>query len=226
MKANSAGDLFTENVLRSAVFHVTGTNQVTIAPTQYHFDGCAFQLITEAATRTITHDADDSVVALTGTWRFDNGAFTAQDVGATFTVSGAANPGNNGTFTILTVVDGTHVTTATTGLVDETFGAGVTVTLSGGVALQGAWTCDVSLDYVDAHLPGLNQLANAGHWAPVSTKFANTGSPFFPAIAAVTTASNQYLQMYPFVGRAVRWTFTPSTGQGNITILYAAKGNR
>lgn len=82
-----------------------------------------------AFTDTITHDADDAVVALTRTWRFDNGAFVASDVGGLLIVAGTVAPGNSNTFVIESVVDSTHVVTAAGPvLVNETFGVGVTAT--------------------------------------------------------------------------------------------------
>ena len=65
--------------------------------------------------------AGDSVVASSGTWTFANGKFDATMVGSTFVVSGPANAGNNGSFVILTVTSPRVFTTATTGLVNETF---------------------------------------------------------------------------------------------------------
>ena len=81
------------------------------------------------AARVIDVLATDNVVAGTGTWNIANGAFTAADVGATFTFAGAVNGGNNGAKVILTVVDADTVTTATTSLVNETFPGTATMSL-------------------------------------------------------------------------------------------------
>lgn len=75
--------------------------------------------------RVIAHDAADAVVAATKTWTFTNGAFVSGDVGKILFIGDAANAGNNGAFTIATVVDGTHITTVEAPGANETFGAGV-----------------------------------------------------------------------------------------------------
>jgi hypothetical protein len=79
-----------------------------------------------AAPVVVTHNAADAVVAATGHWTFTNGAFDSTYVGAAMTIAGAANAGNNGTFIITAVISATVVVTAITGLVNETFGGGVT----------------------------------------------------------------------------------------------------
>ena len=70
----------------------------------------------------------DAVASGTGNWSFQNGAFVPSYAGAVLLVSGCANPGNNGTFPIL-AVSPAILNTATTGLVSETFGAGVAASI-------------------------------------------------------------------------------------------------
>lgn len=70
----------------------------------------------------------DAVVASTGVWTFVNGAFPAAYVGASLLVAGAANAGNNGTFAI-TAVTPTTITTSNVGLVNESFGSGVSASI-------------------------------------------------------------------------------------------------
>jgi hypothetical protein len=85
--------------------------------------------------RTIAHGTD-SVVASTKTFTFSNGAFTFDDIGSTLTLGGTAN-GNNGTYTIKSVTSGTVVVVVETVTADETFGSGVTQSISGiGIAVQ------------------------------------------------------------------------------------------
>lgn len=68
----------------------------------------------------------DNVVAASRTWSFSTAAFDSTYVGVTMTVSGAANPGNNGTFTIQSVPSSTTlITVAGPVLVNETFGSAV-----------------------------------------------------------------------------------------------------
>jgi hypothetical protein len=90
-----------------------------------------FQPAWSAADPRVLVMAAGNVVASTGTWNLPAGntPLTQADVGAVVTVAGAANSGNNGAKTILTVVDADTFTTATTSLVNETFGGGVSASL-------------------------------------------------------------------------------------------------
>lgn len=226
MKANSVGELLTEALIYDQ--QITGTTPFNIlGPTMYNLDSIAFQALTSAYQRTITVDPADHVVASSHTWTFANGAFTAADVGATLTVAGATNSNNNATVTIASVTNATTIVTGGT-QTNETFSNGTTTAvLNGGVVMSYTYSAiAVSNNYVSAKLPGLNQLPYAGDWADVTAKFANTGSPFFPALAAVTTLSTNWYQMNPFTGRVVRWTITPSAGQARFRFWIAGKGNR
>jgi hypothetical protein len=224
-KANSVGELFNEGLIYDA--EITGTTPFVIySPTMYHLDGICFQAVTSAYQRVITaNGTTDHVVSSTKTWTFAGGAFTAADVGATFVI--AHSVADNGTYTIASVTNGTTIVSTEAVASDETFTANVTMTLSGGVDLHYTFSdISVSNNYVPAKLPGLNQIPYAGDWAAVKAKFADTGSPFFPAIAAVTANGTAWYQMYPFVGRVVRWTITPTSGQSRFKFWIAAKGNR
>jgi len=79
---------------------------------------------TGAHERAITPNAADNVTAATKTWVFANGAFVAGDVGKKLLVLNATTPGNNGVFTIATVVDPTTITTVEAPAGDETFSGG------------------------------------------------------------------------------------------------------
>lgn len=188
------------------------------------FDSASLHLVCEQNTRTVVVTGTDSVVASTGTWTFANANFTANDVGGTITVAGATNGGNNGTFTILTRVSATQITTATAGLVNETFSAVVSLIVTG-AAVTGAWKVELSNDWARQ---GLYQNVTSGYWSDVTALFANTGSPFFPAIVAVSAAypaasGNQYSQMAPCGARSARVTFTPATKAGLISIYKFAR---
>lgn len=76
---------------------------------------------------TPTPAAGDSVDGTLNSWFFANGAFDATYVGVEMTVSGCANPLNNGTFTILSVSDATDIVTDGT-VGSENFGTAATVT--------------------------------------------------------------------------------------------------
>lgn len=86
--------------------------------------------------------------------------------------------------------------------------------------VAGTWKVEVSNDYSSVLRPALDQLPNTGLWTDVTSQFS-------PAITnPAGSATNQFCQMYPFVGRSVRVTFTPSSGAGNVYATYFAKGNR
>jgi hypothetical protein len=81
------------------------------------------------ASRSVTHVAGDGVVLGTGIWTFEDGAFTDADVNGVIVVAGAANPGNDGTFSIAQVLSSTTILTPNVGLATESFGSGVTCTV-------------------------------------------------------------------------------------------------
>ena len=78
-----------------------------------------------ALQRNISHDAADNVVAATKAWTFTNGAFTNADIGRIM-VMASTGSGNDGVFTIASVVSATSITTVEVPPSDETFGVGVT----------------------------------------------------------------------------------------------------
>lgn len=169
-----------------------------------------------SAARVIAHDATDAVVASTGTWHFANGNFTAADKGGVFTVAGASNSGNNGAKTILTVVDATHVTTATTSLVNETFGGGVTVSLQQANP-KGTFGFEVSDD---------GELRNSPA-APQPT--LNTGNPALTVTftGPNTDASSSKCEITAFPHHWGRFTYTPdgtNPGGGVLNMAVTAKG--
>lgn len=73
----------------------------------------------------ITVQAGDSVNAASKLWTFQNYTFDSSWLGQSLTISGAANPGNNGTFTIGAASGHTLLTLPGPLLVDETFTATV-----------------------------------------------------------------------------------------------------
>lgn len=77
------------------------------------------------ASRQIAVTATDNVVAGTHTWVFANGAFSAGDVGGALTMSGATNPNNNATVSIVSVTNPTTIVTGGT-QTNETFSTAVT----------------------------------------------------------------------------------------------------
>jgi hypothetical protein len=228
-KANTVGSLFEENYLVKNRPVLDTDAIVLVSPPLDDIDGISFQVVTAGFSSSFTIEAGDSVAeaAGTATWTFANGFFTADMVGATITISGAGEAGNNGDFVITVVTSETVIETTTTTEVDETFTGVETILVeSEEEPLQVTFTVEISDNYSRGGISGLNQVPNAGDWGAVTTKFANTGSPFFPAIAGITALGAPYYQMTPLVGRFVRWTLTPSAGIGNLSFLFSAKGNR
>lgn len=225
-KANTVGELMNEGLLFDKDIADGDDPIVIVSPTLFHLDGLSFQLATGDLSRTIVVAEGDSVDESSKTWIFANGGFTAADVGATFTVTGATDPDNNGDFTVASVTNGTTVVSSESPGGDETLDPeAVTVTITD-VTLGATFTVEVSNDFVRATLPGLSQIPFDGTWADVTSKFANTGSPFFPSIAAIAAPGGPWYQMYPLMARAVRWTITPTAGAGHLKFWFAAKGNR
>jgi hypothetical protein len=81
--------------------------------------------INTEASRAIPHAGGDGVVVSARQWTFANGAFTQGDEGRQLIVTGASDPGLNGTFTIDQVVSPTRVQTLEVPAANESFGAGV-----------------------------------------------------------------------------------------------------
>ncbi len=218
MKANSVGDLFNENKLRVDSLLNSGNPLVTLTPDLTHVDGIGLIIVVAGATRVITaNGTTDNVVAATHVWTFANGSFGQGDVGATFVIANSG-AGNNGSYVIDVVTNDHTVHTVGAPVANETFGATVTATLTD-TALQATITFEVSNDYVQTTLPGLNQVPSGGHWADITSEFS-------PAPAAITAAGNQYIQAYPLVARRGRLTITPTGGASLVSIYYSAKGNR
>lgn len=69
------------------------------------------------------------VNAAAGLWTFPAASFNDSDIGATFTVAGATNSGNNGEKLITAIGNSTTVYTSPSGLTNETFGSGVTASI-------------------------------------------------------------------------------------------------
>ncbi len=199
---------------------ISGTTPQTTILDVRDKDAVSLQLIVDYQVDTVTViGASDHVVASTGVWTFGNYTFTGL-TGAKLVVSGAANAGNNGTFSI-TGVSGHTATTATTGLVDETFAAGVTVQVIRSETAShpaGTWTILASNDYVppapSSGIGAYGSAPNPGHFFDVKALFSKPTT-----VAAVTDANAQYVQADPhFDGRHLKVTFTPSGGAGTVSV--------
>jgi hypothetical protein len=183
------------------------------------FDNIGFHLVwdDEGTSRSITHDADDAVVAGTGVWRFDNGAFTAADLGGTLTKALSTNAGNNGNFTILEVVDATHVRTATTGLVNETFGSDDTQSVQQSAPV-GAFSVEVTQDGFDDRT---NPAPN-GHLEPIPLSLPEDWADFYPGAAADDGKFKMSLNQLD--DKWIRLVYEPVSGGGKLRVGFGAKG--
>lgn len=210
----------------SGAFSGTTTPIVSSQDQTSDFDGLSLHLIVDYQQDPVAVIAGtDAVVASTGVWTFGNYTFTGL-VGAKLVVSGAANVGNNGTFAI-TAVSGHTATTATTGLVNETFGPNVVVFITRSEAAsvpQGTWTIQGSNDFVsNASGPTYGQPVQTGHYTDISSLFS-TGAAPLPAVANVTDAGSMIAQPAGhFSIRHFRATFTPSAGKGVARVARFAK---
>lgn len=177
-------------------------------------DNVSFQLVTEALSRSITVALTDSVVAVSHTWTFANGAFTASDVGAALTVSGATNANNNATVTIASVTNATTVVTNGT-QTNETFSNGTTLASVVDVALAGTWKVKASNS--ENRIGDYNGQPRTGTFVDISTLFST--------IAAVSAASDQYTQMANCAAKCLEVSFTRSSGFGKVSAWTFQKGN-
>lgn len=187
----------------------------------FDFDGVSLHLIVDFQQDEIAVAAgSDAVVASTGVWTFSGYTFTGK-VGAKLVVSGAANPGNNGTF-VITAVSGNTATTATAGLVNETFGTNVVVYVTRSEAASvpaGIWTVQALNDFAPNGIAAYGMPAQLGHPADISALFSSPA-----AIAAVVTAGSQMRQPPNHLSvRHLIVTFTPSGGLGTARCAIYAK---
>jgi hypothetical protein len=100
--------------------------------------------------------------------------------------------------------------------IDNLDGAGLVLNSTGTVA--GTWKVEASNNYVTTKVPNLNQGAqvNSIRWADVTALFGTISG----------SVGTKFYQCYPLVARAIRVTFTPSSGAGNVSADYCAKGTR
>lgn len=197
------------------------TPQVSSQDFLANIDGLSLHLIVDFARDQVAVSAGaDGVVASTGVWTFANYTFTGL-TGAKLLVVGAANSGNNGTFPI-TAVSGHTATTATAGLVNETFGAGVAVYVIRSETAsvpQGNWTIQGSNDFATAGNSGFGMPYYAGNWPDITPLFSMPS-----AVAPVLTASSQIVQPAGHLSvKTIRATFTPTAGRGTARVARFAK---
>jgi hypothetical protein len=97
-------------------------------------------------------------------------------------------------------------------------GVGLVLVTTGTVA--GNWKIEAANDYQPTNAQGLqNTSANPGNWGDVTAVAS-------PAIVQPAGApKSQAVQIAPFSWGAMRLTFTPTSGAGNVAAYRFAKGN-
>src|SRR5580692_6602876 len=119
----------TEGIVLAQAFTTTAACVSSVVDHR-NMDGCALQLLVSLQVDQVNVvSGTDNVVASTKVFTFGNYTFTGL-VGATINISGAANAGNNGSFVISAVSGHTATCSTASGLVNETFGPAVVVTVS------------------------------------------------------------------------------------------------
>ncbi len=199
--------------------NISGTTAiVSDGDDQRDVDSIGAQLINDFATTTVAGAASgDGVVSGTKTWTIAGLTFTGL-TGATIRVTGAVNAGNNGDFVISSVTSAhVAVTTTASGLVTESFTAAQRFTLvRTDSPPAGSWKIEVSNDFVpDTNGTIYGQIPASGTWTDITSEFS-------PSIDAVTTAGSQYAQM-DITARALRYTFTPTSGLGTARVIRFSK---
>ena len=176
------------------------------------------QLVT-GSVRDLLVRATDAVVASTHTWTFANGNFTSADVGATMTVSGAAQSNNNAAVTIASVTNRTTVVTGGT-QTNETFvpGAPLRVKVARTSTLAGAWVIEISDNYSPDGAAVNGQSPDGGIWSDVTALF------HVPAGTAIVdpagSPTNQAVQA-DLAAREFRVRFVPASGTGDVLAIHS-----
>jgi len=162
-------------------------------------------LLLEGNTRSITHDAADGTNA-GAHFIFTNGAFTPGDVGATVTISGAAN--NNGTYTILSITGPIEIAVLPAPTPSLLLGAGAVVSIAD--ADNATRSFNVA--------PTDNQ--NSGYWVLQNGAFgaSDVGSYLTTVINAPNEAYSGTFQILTVVNStAVQVTPTVTPASGSLT---------
>jgi hypothetical protein len=102
--ANDAIAYTIASITSAAIAVVSTPNTAEVLPASTRTWICA-------APRLIADDPLDEVVSTTKTWTFENGAFTATDVGRLMKIDGTGGGTNDGIFTIASVIDAKNITT-------------------------------------------------------------------------------------------------------------------
>lgn len=178
-------------------------------------DDLSFQVSWTINERTIVVTDTDNVTAGTKTWVFANGAFTAADVGGTFTITGTAGGLNDGTYTIASRTNATTIvsTEAVPGG-DETFAGTETLTLTQ-IAPTGTLTIEGS---------------NDGPAADADTRQEQPSGLVGPSLIdtfADNPAADESSAVLPLPKRAEVWArliYARTSGFGSLNCAFSGKG--
>ena len=184
----------------------TGTDAiVTSGDDMREFDSIGAQLLVDFNETEFSGSASDNVDDSTLTWTLTEFTFTGME-GATIRVEGTDD--SDGDYVIDTVTSAHVIVTLTSPGQDETFTDALRVTvIRTDDPPAGDWKIEVSNNFVpETNGTVYGQPSDAGDWTDITSQFS-------PTIAAVTTADSQYVQA-DLTARDIRFTFTPSGGQG------------
>ena len=178
---------------------------VTSGDDMREFDSVGAQLIVDFNEETFAGSASDSADVSDQGFVITEFDFTGL-TGATLVIEGSAD--NDGEYEITTVNSATSIDTDPVPAGDETFTDAVRFTvIRTDDPPAGAWTIEVSNNFVpETNGTVYGQVPDAGDWTDITSEFS-------PSIALVATEDSQYVQA-DLTARDIRFTFTPSSGQG------------
>jgi hypothetical protein len=188
----------------------TGTDAiVSSGDDMREFDSVGAQLIVDYNQTEFSGSDSDSVDDSSKTWTLTEFTFTGME-GATIRVEGSAT--SDGDYEIDTVTSAHVIVTLTGPGADETFDNALRVTvIRTDDPPAGDWKIEVSNNFVpETNGTVYGQVPNAGDWTDITSQFS-------PVIAAVIDEDSQYVQA-DLTARDIRYTFTPSSGQGIVKL--------
>jgi hypothetical protein len=168
-----------------------------------------------AAARTPVVTNTDAVVSGTKTWTFANAAFTAADVGGTFTITGT-DLGNDGTYTIASRTNATTVVSVEAPTADETFDGTEALTIES-AGPTGDIIVEISNDGPVGD--GDGKKVFSGNLGPTELTLTTDQIAGFPA----GTASDFYFEFVGIAARWIRFSYDATSGAGTLKVGANAK---
>jgi hypothetical protein len=176
-----------------------------------------FQIIWAAAgERTIPVTAAATVTTVGNAWEFPGADFNAGDVGGAFVISGT-DLGNDGTYTVATVVDAENITTVEAPAAIETFDGTETASMEP-LEPTGSWGAEVSYDGPVKNDEGREQ--PSGNLGATPLELDSSFTDQDPSADEGNTE-------FEFRGMPAPWfrlTYTATTGGGILKVGAAGKG--